>query len=331
MSEPDENADSDATGNTPGNGTLSLSPAEPRAWLQRHIDQAFIGQDGLRSGWRLLLYLAIRKGLLLLLGVVVYWAVPPEMLHLWADLIIELVLLVAAMVPAFLMARLEERRFGAYGLPAGQAFGKLFWVGAAWGLGALTVLLFAMHGAGGFEVDRLALHGARILKFAGFWGLYFLVVSFAEEFYLRGYTQFTLTETIGFWPAAVLLSVLFAYLHRRNPGENLAGLMGAGVIGLFFCLTLRRTGSLWFAVGFHTAWDWGETYFYSVPDSGAVAPGHLLRTSLHGPGWLTGGSAGPEASVLLFLVLALSWFAFDRVYREASYSGPGELKPGARA
>ena len=106
MSEPDENADSDAPGNMPGNGKPSLYPAEPRAWLQRHIDQAFIGQDGLRSGWRLLLYLAIRKGLLLLLGVVVYWAVPPEMLHLWADLIIEVVLLVAAMVPAFLMARL---------------------------------------------------------------------------------------------------------------------------------------------------------------------------------------------------------------------------------
>jgi uncharacterized protein len=331
MSEPDENADSEAAGNSAGNGTPSPSQAEPRPWLPRQIDQAFLGQDGLRSGWRLLLYLAIRKGLLLLLGAVVYWAVPPDMLPLWADLIIEFVMLFAAIVPAFLLARLEERPFGAYGLPPGQAFGKLFWAGAAWGLGALTLLLFALHGAGGFEVDRLALHGARILEFAGFWGLYFLVVSFAEEFYLRGYTQFTLTETIGFWPAAVLLSILFADLHRHNPGENLAGLIGAGVIGLFFCLTLRRTGSLWFAVGFHAAWDWGETFFYSVPDSGSVAPGHLLRTSLHGPGWLTGGSAGPEASGLLFIVIAVSGFAFDRVYREARYRSPDQIKPGARA
>jgi uncharacterized protein len=333
ISEPrgnDENADSDAPGNPTENGKPPLSPAEPRPWLQRHLDDAFIGQDGLRSGWRLLLYLAIRKGLLLLLGVVVYWAVPPEMLPLWADLIIEFVMLVVAVAPAFLMARLEERPFGVYGLPARRAFGKLFWVGAAWGLGTLTVLLFALHGAGGFEVDRLVLHGARILKFASFWAVYFLVVSFGEEFYLRGYTLFTLTETIGFWPAAVVLSVLFAYLHRRNPGENLAGLLGAGVIGLFFCLTLRRTGSLWFAVGFHAAWDWGETYFYSVPDSGAVAPGHLLKTSLPGPGWLTGGTAGPEASVLLFAVIALSGFAFDRIYREIRYRSPGELERGAQ-
>jgi membrane protease YdiL (CAAX protease family) len=333
ISEPrgnEENADSDAPGNPTGNGKPSLSPAEPRPWLQRHLDDTFIGQDGLRSGWRLLLYLAIRKGLLLLLGVVIYWAVPPEMLPLWADLIIEFVMLVVAVTPAFLLARFEERPFGVYGLPAGQAFGKLFWVGAAWGLGTLTVLLFALHGAGGFEVDRMVLHGTRILKFASFWAVYFLVVSFAEEFYLRGYTLFTLTETIGFWPAAVVLSVLFAYLHRRNPGENLVGLLGAGVIGLFFCLTLRRTGSLWFAVGFHAVWDWGETYFYSVPDSGAVAPGHLLRTSLPGPGWLTGGSAGPEASVLLFAVIALSGFAFDRIYREIRYRSPSELRPGAQ-
>src|ERR1700683_1272767 len=138
ISEPrgnDENADSDAPGNPTENGKPSLPPAEPRPWLQRHLDDAFIGQDGLRSGWRLLLYLAIRKGLLLLLGVVVYWAVPPEMLPLWADLIIEFVMLVVAVAPAFLMARLEERPFGVYGLPARRAFGEVFWGGGAWGLG----------------------------------------------------------------------------------------------------------------------------------------------------------------------------------------------------
>jgi hypothetical protein len=111
----------------------------------------------------------------------------------------------------------------------------------------------------------------------------------------------------------------FAILHRDNPGETLAGLAGAGLIGLFFCLTLRRTGTLWFAVGFHAAWDWGESYFYSVPDSGTVAPGHLLKTSLHGPGWFTGGSAGPEGSVLLFILMALIWVGFDRAYREVKF------------
>ena len=97
------------------------------------------------------------------------------------------------------------------------------------------------------------------------------------------------------------------------------GILGAMVIGFFFCLTLRRTGNLWFAVGFHAAWDWGESYFYSVPDSGGMAPGHLLRSSLQGPHWLTGGTVGPEGSVFLFVLLALMWVVFDRVYPDVKY------------
>ena len=97
------------------------------------------------------------------------------------------------------------------------------------------------------------------------------------------------------------------------------GLSGAALIGLFFCLTLRRTGNLWFAVGFHASWDWGESFLYSVPDSGEKAPGHLLSSSFHGSPWLTGGSVGPEGSVFLFLVIALVFVAFDRIYRQAKY------------
>ena len=109
------------------------------------------------------------------------------------------------------------------------------------------------------------------------------------------------------------------------------GILGAMVIGFFFCLTLRRTGNLWFAVGFHAAWDWGESYFYSVPDSGGMAPGHLLHSSLQGPRWLTGGSVGPEGSVFLFVLLALLWVVFDRVYPEVKYPGSDSSNPMSSA
>ena len=95
--------------------------------------------------------------------------------------------------------------------------------------------------------------------------------------------------------------------------------MAAGLIGFFLCLTLRRTGDLWWAVGFHMAWDWGESYLYSVPDSGTLLPGHLLISSLHGPDWLTGGSVGPEGSYLVFVVIGVLWFLFDRAYPEVKY------------
>ncbi len=118
-----------------------------------------------------------------------------------------------------------------------------------------------------------------------------------------------------------MLSLAFGAVHLPqeksalgNQGEAWIGALGAALIGLFFCLTLKRTGSLWFAVGMHASWDWGETFLYSVPNSGMTAPGHMMNPSFHGSRWLTGGSVGPEGSVLLFVLIALMWILFDRVY-----------------
>ena len=169
------------------------------------------------------------------------------------------------MAPALLMARIEGRAFGNYGLPLAIAFGKLFWVGAAWGMVSLTVLL---HGAARRPClllwERRAARRAHS-EICRFWAGFFLIVGFYEEFFTRGYAQFTLTESVGFWPAAILLSLGFGALHLENPGENWVGILGAIVIGFFFCLTLRRTGNLWFAIGFHAAWDWGESYLLLCP------------------------------------------------------------------
>ena len=84
----------------------------------------------------------------------------------------------------------------------------------------------------------------------------------------------------------------------------------AGLFGLFLCSTLRRTGNLWFALGLHASFVYGETFIYSVPNSGFPSSGHLLNSTFHGPRWLTGGSVGPEASVMMFVVLALLFLLF---------------------
>jgi membrane protease YdiL (CAAX protease family) len=212
------------------------------------------------------------------------------------------------------MGRIEGRPFGVYGLPGADAFGARFWQGALWGIAMITATILSIRLLGGFSFGDLALHGLQLWRYAIVWGVAFVLVGLFEEFLFRGYTQFTLVTGLEFWPAATMLSAVFGALHLANGGEDRIGALSVFAIGMFFCLTLRRTGNLWFAVGLHAAFDWGETFLFSVPNSGIVAPGHLLYSSFHGPIWLTGGSVGPEGSVMAFVVVGFAAIIFSRVY-----------------
>jgi uncharacterized protein len=299
--------------------TISQPSASPLNHGRKSVFRdVFIGPDGFYVVPRWLLYLAMVWFVFQVEG----WLVASIQNRLnpsWWQMLVEASMMLAAIVPAFVMARIDGQSFGDFGLPARRAFGRNFWVGALWGVGSLSILMLLLRASGGFEFGPLALHGTRIWKFAAYYAIFFLITGFFEDFLMRGYSQWVLARGINFWPAATFLSFAFGYIHGRNPGETTIGLVAVGLIGFFFCLTLRRTGDLWWAIGFHMAWDWGESYLYSVPDSGTYLPGHLLNSSFHGPVWLTGGSVGPEGSYVVFAVVAALWFVFDRVYPEVKY------------
>lgn len=240
------------------------------------------------------------------------------LLHLgepWVQLPAELGVLLSAFSAALVLARIERRPWGTYGLPQHGATNVRFARGAIWGFLSITLLLVSLRLAHAFTFGHVVLPIGPLVGFGAFWGAFFVLVGFFEEFLLRGYAQFTLARGIGFWPAALLLSCVFGAIHLRNPGEGAVGALAAVLIGLFLCFTLRRTGDLWFAVGFHSSWDWGESFVYAAPDSGQVSPGHLLSSSFHGPDWLTGGATGPEGSVMCLLVIGVVWAVFARTHR----------------
>lgn len=312
--------------NTPNENLTGVPEAPPpkEKSAEDFIASAFIGPEGIRAGWRWLIFLAI---VLVCTGLLVIAFVTADLLKLPAPgtppaslftasalLAQEIAFVIAMAIAAIIMSKIEKRPMGQYGLPRRQAFGKLFWQGAIWGFVAITaclVLIAALHGV---TLSGTVLSGGMLIKYAVAWGVVFLLTGFAEEFIFRGYSQFTLTTGMGFWPAAVVLSILFGCFHLGNPGESLPGVLSAALIGFFFCFTLRRTGTIWFAVGLHAAWDYGQTFFFGVPDSGLAAPGHFLNPSFHGPQWLTGGTVGPEASVACFIVLGLLFLLFHFAY-----------------
>jgi len=301
-----------------------LAKPEPH-WLT----ELFIGPEGLRSGWGFALYLALVVAMVMAARFLMH-----PMMHrlkgtVWQFLAQELIFVTCAVLPAVVLSWIEKRPFGSYGLPARGAFGKKFAWGVVWGFVALSLLLIALRGSNAFYFGSVGVHGIQAVKFGMFWALVFLLVGFFEEFLFRGYSLFTLTRGMGFWPTALLLSGIFGYVHLGNEGESWRGALAAGLIGLFFCFTVLRTGNLWFAVGLHASWDWAESYFYGVPDSGMLVQGHLLNPSFHGPAWLTGGTVGPEGSVLVFLVIGILFAVFHVTHPPKQDLSAASLNPAA--
>ena len=289
-------------------------PAAPPTGIQ----VIFRNEKEIRAGWRLLLYLVLFVALLFAGSYAAAFLRLPQATPLEVTatglLTQEAIAMLAALGAAAILGTLEGRRFGAYGLPARGAFRARFWMGAGWGLAMITAILLLISALGGFSFGSMALHGGAIAGYAVLWAVVFVCVGVFEEFLFRGYMQFTAAPAMGYWSAASMLSALWALSHLNNVNENHMGALCVFAIGMFFALTLRRTGDLWFAVGLHASFDWGETFLFSVPNSGIVATGHLLESSFHGSEWLTGGTVGPEGSMVTFAAVGLAAVIFSRLY-----------------
>jgi membrane protease YdiL (CAAX protease family) len=286
------------------------SPAIQRSAFHK----PFVGPNGIRAGWRLLLFLFFFFAIATCIGFALrhvpafhawHKAQDPNVMSAPVQIFDEGVGVVSLLLAVLIMALIEKRSFANYYLPPDQAFGKRFWQGIPYGFAMLSLLLALIAAFRGFSLGGLALPGGDAVKYGLLYAIAFFLVGLFEEFSFRGYMQSTLGSGIGFWPAAVILSVLFGAIHLGNKGEAWFGALMAGSFGLLASFALIRTGNIWFPIGMHAAWDWGETYFYSTPDSGFLAKGHLFNSTFHGATWITGGSVGPEGSVFAFLTLAI--------------------------
>ena len=279
----------------------------------------FFNERGLRAGWRLLIFIGINVGLLALAN-----ALFTKVLHIQdrpdldpiGFILEELQALVIVLIATWIMARIERRRFLDYGIPTRKPFGRDFWLGVGYGMGSTSLIVALIAAFGGYRILGLAIHGGTLWYFTLLWLIANLLIGFAEELEFRAYLLATLADGIGFWPAAGLLSIGFGALHYfLKPFERWEDFASTGLLSLFMCLTLRRTGALAFAIGFHAAFDFGNLFVWSGQNAGNYAIGHLLQTHWQGANWLTGGKLGPEASWITLAMTGVMFWVFDRFYR----------------
>ncbi len=352
------------------NASSSGSAPEPDPEEYRGLGWAFIGENGLRAGWSVLIFIPIFLIALFALGTaasLIVRNIAHNRLGSGSALsagIGELVPFFAMLIAAAVVGLIERRNILDFNLK-GPHRRLNFFSGCAAGFVALSVLVAGLAAGGWLHFGPVALTGTDILKFAALWGATFLIVGCVEEGLFRGYLLFTLTRGInfwwalaavaglcldlvlrirgngvwgvyviallgllpcyalhwlraqsaGFWQAAWVTSTLFGFIHTGNNGENWIGIFAAASIGFVFCVSVRVTGSAWWAIGCHVAWDWAETYFYGTADSGLPAQGHFLSTSPAGNVLWSGGTDGPEGSLLVLAVVLLLMVALLVIYR----------------
>jgi membrane protease YdiL (CAAX protease family) len=291
-------------------------PATPSLW--RRI---WIGRNGIRAGWSLVVFFVLTgvlssgAGWLLYhasLGMpessnkaaLVQWIAQPRNLCLH-----EALLVLCVLVATWVMSQIERRPFTEFGVALDPRRAKQFAHGFGIGFATLSGVVFAIWLCGGLVFDAPVLGGLDAIECGAAWAVGFLLIAAFEELLFRGYFQFTLARGFGrhgFWIAAILANVLFGAAHGNNPGESPLGLFLAAAVGLLFCYSLWCTRSLAWAIGWHTAWNWAESCLFGTADSGTTVRGHIFTTHAQGSPWLSGGTTGPEGSVFAALSLVLT-------------------------
>lgn len=140
-----------------------------------------------------------------------------------------------------------------------------------------------------------------------------LAVGFSEELVFRGYIFTTFGERMPIWVAAIIMSVIFALFHFTLSGFNLAFVISVVAISFMFLSLRFATGSLWFAIGLHGAWDWTQTYVVGLSTTGSKHDPALVQISQAGPSFWVGGGQAIESGAL-FILIAFTVIACALVY-----------------
>ena len=138
------------------------------------IKWLFFGRDGLRHGWRFLIFVvAIVLAVQFLEQPAIAFfegKLPVDRSALTAPSIIlgDGFDLIVILIVTGVFALCERRRIDSYGLPLNEAFGGLFWNGVVAGLAVVAFVAAGMLVSGGMRIHGIALRGTDLIYIPAF-------------------------------------------------------------------------------------------------------------------------------------------------------------------
>lgn len=194
----------------------------------------------------------------------------------------------------------ERRPLRTIGLTPGVG-AKSFARGLAIGLATIGAIVAAIWAAGGYQADGFApaFSAPRDVMSIGILFLCFVVQAGVEEIIFRGWLMSALARKFNVTPAVLLTCVVFTFLHYGR-GQELVVTAGVFLFSVFACLWALKARNIWGVMGWHIGWNWLLATGFELPVTGfdMGVPALLVRLVPQGPDLLTGGSQGPESSVV---------------------------------
>lgn len=127
-----------------------------------------------------------------------------------------------------------------------------------------------------------------------------------EELLFRGAIFRITEEWLGTTAALIISAVLFGAAHGLNASATPIGVVAIGLeAGVLLGVAYSASRSLWLPIGMHFGWNFTEGGLFST----TVASGPsraLVSMTLDGPVQHTGGSSGPEASLIAIAVCLIA-------------------------
>ena len=166
-------------------------------------------------------------------------------------------------------------------------------------------------GAGLYAACELILMALGIYRITGLNSWRFMIPAIAmalssgvfEELLFRGVLFRSVETWFGSWAGLSVSSLVFGLSHLINPEATLEGALFISVeAGILLAGAYMLTRRLWLSMGFHVAWNYTQSAIFSSIVSGNEAAQGLIRSTVNGPGFLTGGNFGVESSVLSLIL-----------------------------
>lgn len=277
------------------------------SWLKN----GFFNSDEkrLRAGWRVLIFIIfftlisriLSKSILGLVGDLdktesVYW------------IFRGIVVVVASSLVVWLVRKLiDKKTFISLGLKLDSLAVKDFFIGLVISGLMIGTIFVVLYLSGLLEIDEIS-WGDNIIYvlfniFLWFFGIG-LAVGWSEELGFRGYLLQNMRDGMGLFWAVLISCLLYGLLHMSNPNSTLLSGILIAFFGYLRIFGWLRTGQLWLSMGMHTGWD-----FFQGPLLGFTVSGmktqSIIKQTVSGEEWVTGGFFGPEAGIIILPVLIL--------------------------